>query len=389
MHFTNHLRNVIKQLQKTISHKQNIVTCDRLRISVRGGAGGSGIARYNGTGGAGGSVYFVARPEIAFKDIPKALGGTLETRVLVAKAAPGTSSTQTKLIGDKGRDLIVNVPLGVELVNEENNVLLGRCNRVHQKLLVARGGDGASVVNGYKPGKGENFVLSVHLKLRPNVGLVGFPNAGKSTLLKAFIPRKEVKTAPYPFTTLEPQIGFWKPKKQSVADDPFTLTIADLPGLIEGASRNRGKGHHFLKHLEYCGILLLVIDVNGFQLKASFDEPYRTAVETIALLNIELENYDKELVKKPAVVLLNKMDIAKDPQEAEQLKERLLEKRWYDSLPREMRPKMPLRFRSAILASAKKQDINELKTALAQIHHDTNPLDAPKEVRPRQPKLLV
>lgn len=131
--------------------------------------------------------------------------------------------------------------------------------------------------------------MAIHLKLQPNVGLVGFPNAGKSTLLKALVPEKNIKIASYPFTTLKPQVCHVRyapdknlPSDPSTDDEeavvpekPFTLTVADLPGIIEGASRNRGRGYAFLKHLEHSNIVLMVVDVHGFQLSARLDEPFR------------------------------------------------------------------------------------------------------------------
>lgn len=117
---------------------------------------------------------------------------------------------------------------------------------------------------------GEHLQLSIHLKLRPNIGLVGFPNAGKSTLLKAFVPSREVKIASYPFTTTRPQVSVMNYKDENFEEtlpfekERFSLTVADLPGLIEGASRNRGCGKAFLKHLEYSEMLIIVSDVFGF-----------------------------------------------------------------------------------------------------------------------------
>lgn len=147
---------------------------------------------------------------------------------------------------------------------------------------------------------GESMMVSIHLKLRPNVGLVGFPNAGKSTLLKALVPDKQVKIASYPFTTTKPQMChvLYSPDKNLpanlstdedeplVAEKPFTLTVADLPGIIEGASRNRGRGYAFLKHLEYSNIILMVVDVHGFQLSANLGEPFRYAIAVTVLMQI-------------------------------------------------------------------------------------------------------
>lgn len=151
------------------------------------------------------------------------------------------------------------------------------------------------------------------MKLSPNMGLVGFPNAGKSTLLKALAPEKRsIKIAPYPFTTIKPQlidIRFDEYTGEE-KENRFSLSCADLPGLIEGAAKNRGKGHAFLKHLEYSDMLVFVVDVNGFQLSANLNhDKFRTPIETIALLNKELEAYDKKLVKKPCILVLNKIDL--------------------------------------------------------------------------------
>uniref|UniRef100_A0A183CEI1 G domain-containing protein n=1 Tax=Globodera pallida TaxID=36090 RepID=A0A183CEI1_GLOPA len=181
---------------------------------------------------------------------------------------------------------VFNVPLGVEIV-AENNVLLARCSRLKQLYLVAQGGMGGCANNNFKAEKGEAFSMTVNLKLNPNVGLIGFPNAGKSTLMQALVPNKHVNIAAYPFTTTLPQLCYIKygDKRRTTAADendtedtgggavtmeekaavcepsqelsaanrekweeeeekhlvgmPFTLSIADLPGIVEGASRNR------------------------------------------------------------------------------------------------------------------------------------------------------
>ncbi|CAJ0937163.1 unnamed protein product, partial [Mesorhabditis belari] len=388
MRYTNHLRNSIKHIQKIISQDQNVVNVDRYRVSIKAGNGGTGLARYNGVGGSGGNVYFVTRPDMAFTAFPTAKA--FKNGKMVAKAENGLPSIQTRLNGEKGNDLVLPIPLGVEIVEEERNLLLARPHRVHQRILIARGGEGGHSGNGFIPQKGEQVVVTVHLKLRPNIGLVGFPNAGKSTLLQAFLPRKSVKIAPYPFTTLKPQIGFWSPNKVTPEEEePFTLTLADLPGLIEGASQNRGKGYQFLKHLEYCGVLLLVIDVNGFQLKNSLGEPFRNALETIALLNIELESYDKRITRKPAVVFVNKLDIAKDIEGAHRLRDTLRETNWWKDLPKDLQPKLPLTFDGVVLASAKNGDIDELKNLLTRIHKNSLIRDIPEDLLSKPTKYLV
>ena len=184
---------------------------------------------------------------------------------------------------------------------------------------MARGGLGGQQVTEFNGLKGEETKVVLDLKLIADVGLVGFPNAGKSSLLKA-ISRASPRIADYPckfsvihlviwsltcplffaVTTLKPQIG------TITFDDLRQITIADLPGLIEGAHENAGLGHRFLKHIERTQILLLMIDINGFRLGHKY--PHRTPLETLALLNKELELYGRNILSKPAVLIVNKMD---------------------------------------------------------------------------------
>ena len=148
---------------------------------------------------------------------------------------------------------------------------------------------------------GQRRSVRLDLKLIADVGFVGFPNAGKSTLLKA-LSRARPKIASYPFTTLRPNRGI------AEFDDYRRVSFADLPGLIEGAHLNEGMGHRFLKLVERTRVLLFVIDINGFQFKP--EHPFRSAFETVLLLNRELELYREELMDKPAVCVVTKMDSA-------------------------------------------------------------------------------
>jgi serine/threonine-protein kinase OSR1/STK39 len=146
---------------------------------------------------------------------------------------------------------------------------------------------------------GQRRSVRLDLKLIADVGFVGFPNAGKSTLLKA-LSRARPKIASYPFTTLRPNLGV------AEFDDFRRIAFADLPGLIEGAHLNEGMGHKFLKHVERTRVLLFVVDINGFQFKP--EHPFRSAFETVLLLNRELELYKEELMNKPALCVVTKMD---------------------------------------------------------------------------------
>ncbi|CAJ0602312.1 unnamed protein product [Cylicocyclus nassatus] len=379
------LRDSIKQVQRLIKQDQNVLERDKFTLHVSAGSGGNGLARYDGRGGNGGSIYLTASTSMAFTDIKKNLGGKMKL-----KAQNGGHSQKIKLVGDDGEHTYFDVPVGVEAVDEERNVLLARCTRPFHRYLIARGGDGGSARNQYKGEPGEHFDVSLHLKLRPNVGLVGFPNAGKSTLMKAFVPRKSIKIAPYPFTTTKPQVAFWVAEKRKQNDeDNFTLSIADLPGLIEGASRNRGKGYKFLKHLEYADVLLLVVDCLGFQLSNEPGEPFRTPLEVVALLNLELENYSKKLVQKPALLVLNKIDIVPDEKKPMRLAEMFRKFDWPLQLPEEMRPRNPLQFDYVIPASAKLGDIGELKRALLRTYRNVRPSIVPMDVLEDEEKSLL
>uniref|UniRef100_A0A183BS26 OBG-type G domain-containing protein n=1 Tax=Globodera pallida TaxID=36090 RepID=A0A183BS26_GLOPA len=401
---------------------------DSANIFVRAGSGGNGLPRYNGIGGSGGFVY--ARPIEklsfdAFCNTYSNNGGAVE---LVAE--DGQHAKQTKLSGKNGKDRIFNVPLGVEIVGE-NNVLLARCSRLKQHYLVAQGGMGGCANNNFIAEKGEAFWMTVNLKLTPNVGLIGFPNAGKSTLMQALVPNKHIQIAPYPFTTTLPQLCYikygGKRRSSTAVDDdddtgggavtteekasvcepseeelsanrekweedeeeqlvgmPFTLSIADLPGIVEGASRNRYNAFNCLKHLEYSDIIVMIVDVHGFQLGPN--EPYRSALEMMALLNKEMEQYDRALVKKPVVLLLNKVDVEDGEQKAQELFEFLLgegrDGRWPMRLTGptgkesglDMRPHYPIHFRSMHAISAKERQLGNVKTVLRKIYRELKPL---------------
>lgn len=200
--------------------------------------------------------------------------------------------------------------------------------------------------------------------------------------MKALVPKKSIKIANYPFTTVKPQIGYisdFGSESKSVDDDDdsFSLSIADLPGLIEGAALNRGRGRQFLKHLEFSDILLMVVDVLGFKLDLSPNNPYRNALETIALLNIELEKYDPALVMKPTIITLNKIDLPNGEQKAKELVSILEKKNWSETLPEEMRPTRPLSVKAVIPIAAKDRRLGDLKNQLKFLYARLHPLSAP------------
>ena len=177
-------------------------------------------------------------------------------------------------MGENGDDVIIRSPVGVSVL-ADGGQLLGDLVKDNDTVLVARGGPGGSRHTDYCGIKGQRRSVKLDLKLIADVGFVGFPNAGKSTLLKA-ISRASPKIASYPFTTIQPNIATCD------FSDLRRMTLADLPGLIEGASCNLGMGHKFLKHVERCSLLLFIVDINGFQFKA--DSPHRSPLDTLQLL---------------------------------------------------------------------------------------------------------
>ncbi|CAG9536219.1 unnamed protein product, partial [Cercopithifilaria johnstoni] len=226
----------------TISN-EGVVNRDRLRLFIRAGNGGQGLQRFNGTGGNGGDVIMVGDSKMTFEGMLK----NAKHQVLKVQAQSGLDSSQTSLIGINGRPKILKVPVGVDVINAETKMLIARCSRPLFNYVIARGGRGGCAENCFQATAGERFFIDLHLKLHPNIGLVGFPNAGKSTLMKALVPKKRIKIASYPFTTVKPQIGYindFGSELESADDDEdsFSLSIADLPGLIEGAALNRGRG---------------------------------------------------------------------------------------------------------------------------------------------------
>uniref|UniRef100_A0A914Z630 GTP-binding protein n=1 Tax=Panagrolaimus superbus TaxID=310955 RepID=A0A914Z630_9BILA len=352
----------------------SVIDKDLLRLSIHAGSGGQGLPRYNGVGGDGGNVYLLPRRKMKFSQVFNSFYN--KKRQLLAEH--GSSSNQLTLIGKHGKHEVLQVPLGSECIDEVTRKLICRCTVPNQSILVAKGGKGGCAANEYKGQKGERLVMGLHMKLQPNMGLVGFPNAGKSTLLKALAPeKKSIKIAPYPFTTTKPQMidvrfnEFTGEQKE----DRFSLSCADLPGLIEGAAENRGKGHAFLKHLEYSDMLVFVIDVHGFQLSANLNDIFRTPLETIALLNKELEAYDRKLVKKPCVLVLNKIDLPDGEKRAEEI-ETVVKSEWHKKLPSHLKPIFPIHFRGIIKTSAKNGEIGSLKRLLQKIYEELHPLQS-------------
>nr|CAH7768205.1 unnamed protein product [Callosobruchus chinensis] len=327
---------------------------DSLRVFVQGGSGGNGLPKFGGVGGKGGNVIAVAKENITLEQVYKA---NASKRYI---APSGRHASHNFILGTPGEDLKFEVPVGVTLVTDAGNKL-GELNEENEEVLLAKGGTGGHPKNGFLGVKGEAHPVKLDLKLIADIGLVGFPNAGKSTLLKA-ISHAKPKIAAYPFTTVRPNIGILSYK------DLRQISMADLPGLIEGAHKNKGMGHQFLKHVERTKLLLMIVDINGFQLSPQY--PHRSCLETIMLLIKELEMYNEELLKKPSMLLINKMDTEGSNTSLTEVKEKLKNlKDSFKDYPSEIRPENTLKFCDIIAVSAKErpEDVEYVKNRLRNV----------------------
>ncbi len=281
---------------------------DYVQVHVKAGDGGRGLVAwrhekyyanggpFGGDGGRGGHVYF----EVDTNETT--LTKLRFTRSI--KAGNGEGGKIKKMHGADGEDVTVRVPLGTMIYNSATGDLLADLTKPHQIVRIARGGKGglgnyhfATAKNDApeyaQPGEiGEALDLTLELRLLADAGLIGFPSVGKSTFLSVAT-RARPQIAAYPFTTLEPNIGV------VVLDDQQSFVLADMPGLIEGAAQGKGLGVDFLRHIRRCRVLIHVLDMSGVE---------RSPIDDYEAINRELEAYDPELLKKPMLVVANKMD---------------------------------------------------------------------------------
>lgn len=283
---------------------------DRVKVSLSAGKGGNGVVAWRrekyipkggpcgGNGGKGGSIIFQADAQLY------SLEDYRNRRILKAENGnPGGSNNRQ---GRNGKDLVLKVPCGTIIKDVENGEVLKDLTIDGEKWEICKGGRGGKGNDTFKtptnrapntctPGlPGETAEVELELKLIADVGLVGFPNAGKSTLIKA-LTHVKVKIAPYPFTTLQPNLGFIQ------CEDYSRIFIADIPGIIKDAHLNRGLGLEFLRHIERTKLLIYVLDASGTDGRTP-DEDYR-------ILRQELESYNPELLERPFLVVLNKIDL--------------------------------------------------------------------------------
>jgi len=287
---------------------------DKAKIHVRAGSGGNGAVSFRrekyiaaggpdgGDGGKGGDVLFVADTN---------LSTLVDFRYKRKYAAEnGENGGAKRCSGRSGKDLVIRVPRGTVVRETETGRILADISS-DEPVVVAKGGKGGAgnqhfatstrqIPRFAKPGKpGDEFDLSLELKLLADVGLVGFPNVGKSTLISVVSAAKPT-IANYHFTTLTPVLGVVQ------VDERQNFVMADIPGLIEGAADGVGLGHDFLRHVERCRLIVHVVDVSGVE--------GRDPKEDFAIINRELENFSGELAERPQIVAGNKCDMASEEQ---------------------------------------------------------------------------
>ena len=294
---------------------------DRVKISIKAGDGGKGAVSFlrnkmtanggpdGGDGGKGGDIIFKATD-----DINTLYSFRFKKKFVAENGADGAKKNQT---GKNGKDEIIFVPTGTVLINPENDKIIADLSENGAVFRALKGGAGGHGNNYFKSSikqapsfsqtgevtKGKEVILE--LKTIADVGLVGFPNAGKSTLLSC-ISNANPKIANYPFTTLYPNLGVCSVKGQ-------TFVVADIPGLIEGASEGQGLGHHFLKHVERVRLILHLVDVS--------QSDGRDFIEDYKVINQELASYDDSLALTPQIVVLSKADLV-DEQTLKERQER-------------------------------------------------------------------
>lgn len=297
---------------------------DRVKIYVQAGTGGNGTVAFRreahvpkggpsgGDGGRGGSVIFVAT---------NSLSTLLDLRYYREyKAQNGEKGHAKKMHGADADDLVIRVPVGTCVYDDDTGNIIADLTKDGQRAVIAKGGRGgrgnARFASSRNPAPkicengepGEKFNLRVELKLLADVGLVGFPSVGKSTLLSV-VSKARPQIADYHFTTIVPNLGVVQVK------DGRSFVMADLPGLIEGASQGKGLGHQFLRHIERCRVIVHIIDMSGSEGR----DPY----EDYVTINKELGEYEYRLLERPQIIVANKMDGDEAEENLKKFKEKL------------------------------------------------------------------
>jgi GTP-binding protein len=292
---------------------------DQAKIFISSGTGGTGAVSFRrekyieyggpdgGNGGKGGDIIFEAVP---------GLNTLIDFRYTQHFRAPrGKGGAGSNRTGAGGNDLVIRIPVGTQLLSEDKETVLADFVKPGEQRVFLRGGDGGRGNASYKTSTnraprqhgtgwpGEEMWVWLRLKLLADAGLVGLPNAGKSTFINA-VSNAKAKVGDYPFTTVRPQLGVASHKGRE-------FVVADIPGLIEGAADGAGIGDRFLGHIERCRVLLHLVDATG-------DDP----VDAYGIVCEELENYGAGLTDKVQIVALNKID-ALDPKDVKKLQKKL------------------------------------------------------------------
>lgn len=283
---------------------------DFAKISLKAGDGGNGAVAWRrekyeptggpagGDGGNGGSIIIKATRNLSTLD---------EFRYKSKyKAQNGQPGGKNKKFGKKGEDLVIKVPVGTILREANSNTIIKDFKLDGEEFLIAKGGKGGRGNVHFKNSirqaprfaengkRGQEIDLLLELKVLADVGLVGLPNVGKSTLISVISSAKP-KIANYHFTTIDPNLGVVN------IDNERSFIVADIPGLIEGANEGQGLGHDFLRHIERCRVLIHLVDISGIE--------GRDPIEDFKLINEELKLYNENLADKPMIVALNKTDL--------------------------------------------------------------------------------
>ncbi|MDC3000505.1 GTPase ObgE [Candidatus Pelagibacter sp.] len=290
---------------------------DQVKIYVKAGNGGSGSPSFRrekfvefggpdgGDGGKGGSVILISE-----RNLNTLIDYRYQQHFKAERGKDGSGKNKT---GKGGEDLYLKVPLGTQVFEEDNKTLIYDFKSQKEEFLVASGGKGGFGNTRFKSstnrapkkftkgGQGEEFWIWLQLKTIADIGIIGLPNAGKSSLL-ASMTSANPKIANYKFTTLNPNLGV-------ASYDDKEVTLADIPGLIEGAHTGTGLGIKFLKHIERCKTLLHLIDITEDDLFISYNQVRK-----------ELSKYSKDLVKKKEIVVLNKTDLIDEEEKKEKIK---------------------------------------------------------------------
>ena len=281
---------------------------DQAKIYIKAGNGGSGSASFRrekyiefggpdgGDGGNGGSIILESE-----RNLNTLIDFRYRQHFKAEAGKPGSKKNKT---GASGRDLVLKVPVGTQIYEEDNNTLIYDFTKNNEKFLVATGGKGGLGNTRFKSStnrtprkktdgkKGEEFWMWLQLKVIADVGIIGLPNAGKSSFLSKCT-RAKPKIANYPFTTLNPNLGVLNMNHKEIV-------LADIPGLIEGSHKGVGLGDKFLRHIERCKTLIHLIDISEEDILTNY----------LKIRN-ELSKYDKNILKKKEIIIFNKLDLVK------------------------------------------------------------------------------